>query len=137
MMDRIDLQIFVYSLTAVELLGLSAPSGPLPPEESSADIAERVARARAVQAARFADEGIFTNAAMNARLIDRFCPLSDDCRHTLEQILDRMGLSARAYTRILKVARTIADLAGEADIRPAHLLEAAGFRFLDRRGLSD
>lgn len=137
MMDRIDLQIFVYSLTAVELLGLSGPSGPLPPEESSADIAERVARARAVQAARFADEGIFTNASMNARLIDRFCPLSDDCRHTLEQILDQMGLSARAYTRILKVARTIADLAGEADILPAHLLEAAGFRFLDRRVLSD
>ena len=136
MMDRIDLQIFVHSLTAVELLGLGG-AGPLPPEESSAVIAERVARARAVQAARFAGEDIYTNAAMSARLIERFCPLSGDCRDTLEQILDRMGLSARAYTRILKVARTIADLAGEADILPAHLLEAAGFRFLDRRRIAD
>ena len=74
---------------------------------------------------------------MNARLIERFCALTDECRRTLEQILDRMGLSARAYTRILKVARTIADLAGEPAIRPAHLLEAAGFRFLDRRRLID
>ena len=136
MMDRIDLQIFCPGLTAVELLGLNAP-GLLPPEESSAVIAERVARARAVQAARFAGEDIYTNAEMNVRLIERFCPLSDDCRHTLEQILDRMGLSARAYTRILKVARTIADLAGEADILPAHLLEAAGFRFLDRHRTAD
>jgi len=134
MMDRIDLQIWVKSLSAVELLGLSSGgSDSLPQEESSAVIAARVARARAVQAKRFAGEAIYTNAAMNARLIERFCPLSDVCRNTLEKILDRMGLSARAYTRILKVARTIADLAGETDIQPAHLLEAAGFRFLDRR----
>ena len=92
-----------------------------------------MARARAVQEARFAGEGIFANAAMNARQIERWCPLSEDCRQTLEKILDRMGLSARAYTRILKVARTIADLEGVPDIQPAHLLEAAGFRFLDRR----
>ena len=74
---------------------------------------------------------------MRSQEIDRFCRLSDACRQTLEKILDRMGLSARAYTRILKVARTIADLAGEADILPAHLLEAAGFRFLDRRRIID
>ena len=137
MMDRIDIQIWVRSLSAVELLGLSGKDGPGQAEEGSAAIAARVARARAVQAARLAGEGIYTNAAMGARLIERFCPLSDACRRTLEKILDRMGLSARAYTRILKVARTIADLAGEADIQPAHLLEAAGFRFLDRRRLID
>ena len=137
MMDRIDIQIWVRSLSAVELLGLSGSSGQGVAEESSAAIAARVEQARAVQAARFAGEGIYTNAAMGARLIERFCPLSDPCRHTLEKILDRMGLSARAYTRILKVARTIADLAGEADIRPDHLLEAAGFRFLDRRRIID
>ena len=135
-MDRIDLQIVVKSLSAIELLGL-ASRGAKQPEESSAVIAKRVAKARAVQEARFAGTGIYTNAAMGARLIERFCPLSDDCRQTLEKILDRMGLSARAYTRILKVARTIADLAGEPDILPAHLLEAAGFRFLDRRKLFD
>jgi magnesium chelatase family protein len=137
LMDRIDLQIFTHSLTAVELLGIGGPATETPPAECSAAIAERVARARAVQAARFAGEGIFTNAAMNARQLERFCPLSDDCRQTLEKILDRMGLSARAYTRILKVARTIADLAGEASIRPPHLLEAAGYRFLDRRPILD
>ena len=154
LMDRIDLQVAVRSLSAVELLGISSSEGSglpssdssglpssgssgLPQEEPSAAIAARVARARAVQTARFADEAIHTNAAMNARLIERFCPLSDDCRRTLRNILDRMGLSARAYTRILKVARTIADLAGSPDIQPAHLLEAAGFRFLDRRRIFD
>ena len=136
MMDRIDLQIWVKSLSAVELLGL-AGGGPLPQEESSAAIAARVARARAVQEARFEGTGIHTNAAMSARQIEQYCRLSEECRRTLEKILDRMGLSARAYTRILKVARTIADLAGEPDILPAHLLEAAGFRFLDRRKLFD
>lgn len=154
LMDRIDLQVAVRSLSAVELLGISSSEGNglpssdssglpssegsgLPQEEPSAAIAARVARARAVQTARFADEAIHTNATMNARLIERFCPLSDDCRRTLRNILDRMGLSARAYTRILKVARTIADLAGIPDIQPAHLLEAAGFRFLDRRRFFD
>ena len=136
LMDRIDLQIFCHSLSAMELLGISGGSA-AEPVECSAAIAERVARARAVQAARFAGEGIFTNAAMNARQLDRFCPLSDDCRRTLEKILDRMGLSARAYTRILKVARTIADLAGVPDIQPPHLIEAAGYRFLDRRPILD
>ena len=133
MMDRLDLQIFCKSLSAAELLGRTGQGGPLPPEESSAEIARRVARARAVQTARFAGEGIFANAQMNARQIERWCKLSEECRQTLEKILDRMGLSARAYTRILKVARTIADLENVPDIQPAHLLEAAGFRFLDRR----
>ena len=135
MMDRIDLQIWVKSLSAAELLGRTEAGRPLPEEESSALIAARVAAARAIQQARFAGEGIFTNAAMNARQLDRWCPLSEACRQTLEKILDRMGLSARAYTRILKVARTIADLEGVPDLLPAHLLEAAGFRFLDRRRL--
>lgn len=137
MMDRFDLQVWVRSLSAVELLGLSGGNGAHPPEESSAVIAERVVRARTVQEQRYAGEGIFTNAAMNARQIERFCELSQDCRQTLEKILERMGLSARAYTRILKVARTIADLAGSPDIRPPHLIEAAGFRFLDRRRIVD
>ncbi|MCR5709217.1 MAG: YifB family Mg chelatase-like AAA ATPase [Bacteroidales bacterium] len=137
MMDRIDLQIQVNSLSAAELLGMSAAGLPGAGEESSEAIAARVARAREIQVRRFAGEDIFTNAAMGARLLERFCPLSDKCRSILEKILDRMGLSARAYTRILKVARTIADLAGEEDILPPHLLEAAGFRFLDRRRILD
>ena len=137
MMDRIDLQVWVKSLSAVELLGMTSGAVPAKPEESSAEIAARVARARAIQEKRFQGTGIFTNAAMNARQIERYCILSNECRRILEKILDRMGLSARAYTRILKVARTIADLAGEPDIHPVHLLEAAGFRFLDRRKIFD
>lgn len=132
MMDRIDIQCWCKSLSAVELLNLSNLAESRQ-EESSAAIAARVAKARAVQAARFAGTDIFTNAAMGSRHINQFCVLSEECRKTLEKILERMGLSARAYTRILKVARTIADLAGEPDIQPPHLLEAAGFRFLDRR----
>ena len=138
LMDRIDLQIWTKSLTANELLGIAGEGRVPPPTQAcSAVIAARVAKARAIQAARFAGEGIYVNAAMGARLIERHCALSDECRSTLEKILDRMGLSARAYTRILKVARTIADLAGVPDILPAHLLEAAGFRFLDRRRIVD
>lgn len=136
MMDRIDIQVWVKSLTAVELLGLSGGADAQEPE-SSAVIAARVKQARQLQERRFIGEGIFTNAAMGSRQLERYCALSDACRQTLEKLLDRMGLSARAYTRILKVARTIADLAGEAEILPVHLLEAAGFRFLDRRRIID
>ena len=137
LMDRIDLQIWVRSLSAAELLGLVDSASPLPSEESSSVIAARVQAARAIQEQRFAGEGIFTNAAMSARQIEQYCALTAECRKTLEKILERMGLSARAYTRILKVARTIADLASAPDIEPPHLLEAAGFRFLDRKRLVD
>ncbi|MBO7396567.1 MAG: magnesium chelatase, partial [Bacteroidales bacterium] len=67
--------------------------------------------------------------------LERFCPLGRESRDLLEQIIDRLGLSARAYTRIIKIARTIADLSGEPHILPAHLSEAASYRFLDRRQL--
>ena len=103
--------------------------------EPSAAIAARVLKAREIQRERLADTGIFTNAEMSSKLLGRFCPLSTDCKATLERIIDRLGLSARAYTRIIKIARTIADLAGLPDIRPNHLLEAAGYRFLDRRNI--
>ena len=135
MMDRIDIQVWIRSLSAAELLGLASQQQDLP--ESSAAIAERVMRVRAIQAERFDGSGIYTNGAMGSREIERWCALSEGCRKTLEKILDRTGLSARAYTRILKVARTIADLAGAPDIEPPHLLEAAGFRFLDRRRTID
>jgi magnesium chelatase family protein len=74
---------------------------------------------------------------MNAALLERFCPLDDTCKDLLEKVIDRLGLSARAYTRIIKIARTIADLAGAPCIAPAHLAEAAGYRFLDRRDILD
>ena len=74
---------------------------------------------------------------MSNRQLERYCPLSEPCRKLLERLIGEMGLSARAYTRILKVARTISDLSQERDILPEHLAEAASYRFLDRRNILD
>jgi magnesium chelatase family protein len=98
-------------------------------------VAARVLAAREIQKARLAGEGIFCNAAMNTRQIEKYCPLSPECREVLERIIDRMGLSARACSRIIKLARTIADLAGIPDILPVHLSEAASYRFLDKQNV--
>jgi magnesium chelatase family protein len=130
LMDRIDIQLLVKPVPTVSLI--EGRKG-----EPSAVIAARVLKAREIQRKRFEGTGIFTNAEMTSKMLERFCPLSDDCKATLERIIDRMGLSARAYTRIIKIARTIADLAGLPDIQPGHLLEAAGYRFLDRRNILD
>jgi magnesium chelatase family protein len=100
--------------------------------ESSEAVAKRVLKARIAQKRRFAEEEIFTNAEMNNRLLEKFCPLDGACRQVMEQIIDKLGLSARAYSRMIKVARTIADLEEAPDILPAFLREAAGYRFLDR-----
>lgn len=129
-MDRIDLQLFLRAINPKKLVDR-------PRSESSAEIAVRVNAARKIQKDRFASEGIFCNAAMNNRMIEKYCPLSPECRALLERILDRMGLSARACARIIKLSRTIADLAGETDILPEHLSEAAGYRFLDKQNIFD
>ena len=129
-MDRIDIQLMVSRVDARLLVNRK-------PGQSSAEIAERVVRARQVQRDRFAAsvEEIFCNAAMNTRQIEKYCPLSPECREVLERIIDRMGLSARACSRMIRLARTIADLAGTPDILPEHLSEAAAYRFLDRQNL--
>ncbi len=105
--------------------------------EPSEAIAARVLKAREIQRERFRGSGIFTNSEMNSSQLERFCPLSEPCKDLLEKLIDRLGLSARAYTRIIKIARTIADLSGEQDILPVHLSEAASYRFLDRRNFLD
>ena len=129
-MDRIDIQLLCRPVQTTALIrGAKA--------EASAAIAARVLKAREVQRQRFAGSGIFTNSEMNTRQLEAFCPLSDECKQLLEKVIDRLGLSARAYARIIKIARTIADLADARDILPAHLAEAAGYRFLDRRNLLD
>lgn len=127
-MDRIDIQLIVSRVDARKLVHRK-------PAEPSEAVAARVLKAREIQRSRFAGESIFCNAAMTNRHIDRYCPLSPECKALLERIIERMGLSARACSRIVKLARTIADLAGQPDILPEHISEAAGYRFLDRRNL--
>ncbi len=127
-MDRIDIQLWMRAIDPRKLVERK-------PAESSAEIAARVLRAREVQRKRFAGDGIFCNAAMNNRLIEKYCPLSASCKTLLERIITNMGLSARACSRIIKLARTIADLENCADILPEHISEAAGYRFLDKRNI--
>ena len=129
-MDRIDIQLWMHPVeTSALVRGGKA--------ESSEVIAARVLKARQIQRERFAGSGIFCNAEMNSKQMERFCPLDEECKDLLENIIDKLGLSARAFTRIVKIARTIADLAGSPYIRPQHLSEAAIYRFLDRRNILD
>ena len=89
-------------------------------------------RARRVQAERLADTGIHTNTMMSAAMLRKVCPLTAESRMLLDRAMERLQLSARAYDRIIKVARTIADLEGAADIAPTHISEAITYRSLDR-----
>lgn len=127
-MDRIDIQLFLRPIDPRKLVERRQA-------EPSSIVAARVLAARQIQKSRFAEDGIFCNAAMNNRLIEKHCPLNPECRTLLERIIERMGLSARACSRIIKLARTIADLAGVPDILPEHISEAAGYRFLDKQNV--
>lgn len=108
--------------------------------ETSAEVSKRVKAAREVQKARFEGSGITTNAEMNNRQLEEFCTLSEDCKDFLEKLITSSGMSARAYGRIVKLARTIADMEtvrlGKSipvEISVNHLSEASSYRFLDRR----
>ena len=125
LMDRIDLHVEIVPVSREELS--SKEEG-----ERSAVVRERVMRARALQAERFRGTGIYTNTMMSSSMLRRFCPLSEPVRRLLDAAMERLQLSARAYDRIIKVARTIADLAGAADIEPSHISEAITYRSLDR-----
>ena len=130
LLDRIDLHIEVPAVKYGDLA--SKTRG-----EQSEAIRERVSRAREVQLARFAGrKGIFANADMQSREIREFCRLDTQCGELLKMAITRLGLSARAYDRIQKVARTIADLSGMSDIRPEHIGEAIQYRSQDRNLLS-
>jgi len=129
LLDRIDLHIEVPALKYDDIS--SRRHG-----EPSAAIAERVARGRRAQLDRFAGTGtrrpVYCNAQMTVQLIRRHCPVTAQSDEILRQAIDRLGLSARAYHRVLKVARTIADLEGDADIKPSHVTEAVQYRSFDR-----
>ena len=128
-MDRIDLQIALRGVSPEKI----AQRGSRP--ESSAAVAARVLAAREVQRRRFHGEDIFTNAEMTNKHIEKYCPLDAQCASTMTALMKNMSLSMRAYFRIIKVARTIADLEGAQEIKPIHLAEAASYRFLDKQKL--
>ena len=129
-MDRIDLQIWVHPVDTNALL--DGHRGDIRAgQESSAAVAARVVEARQRQHRRFGRT--MTNAEMDARAIQKFCPLDAECEGILEKVINKMGLSARAFSRIIKLSRTIADLDKTDNIEPRHILEAASYRFLDRR----
>lgn len=126
LMDRIDLHVEVTPVTPEELSSAA-------PGEPSAAIRQRVVRAREIQARRFEEHAsVRTNAMMNAAMLREFCRPDAAGTRLLEQAMQRLSLSARAYDRILKVARTIADLDGREEIAPQHIAEAIGYRSLDR-----
>ncbi len=126
LLDRIDIHVDVPAVRFKELTGAGKH------EEGSAEIRARVLAARERQLARLRSEAVFANAQMSSRQIRRHCLLDAEGERMLEAAMTRQGLSARAYDRILKVSRTIADLAGADDIRPVDLAEAVGYRSLDR-----
>jgi magnesium chelatase family protein len=103
------------------------------PGETSAVVRERVHRAHAIQSERFVGTSIRTNALMPPAMIRKHCALSRESLALLKQSFDALGLSARAHDRILKLARTIADLDGEENIKTAHVAEAIQYRSLDRK----
>ena len=128
LLDRIDIHLEV---PAVDYESLTARA----PGRSSAEMRREVEAARGIQLARFSELGaeVFSNAAIPRALLERCCPLTGEARRMLRLAFERLGLSARGYDRILKVARTIADLDGSEKIESAHIAEAVQYRSLDRK----
>ena len=125
LMDRIDIHLEVPSVPYRDLSAVNDGS-------SSKEILERVLLAREMQSTRFEKTGTFHNAGMSSRQLKTFCKIDSESNDLLEKAMDRFGLSARAHARILKIARTIADLEGAAAIRVDHISEAIQYRTLDR-----
>ena len=101
--------------------------------ESSEEIKKRVNEARQIQHKRFKGLEIYSNSELTPKMIEKYCVLDDECKVILESAFNKLGLSARAYSRILKVARTIADLDKKENIQKQHLLEAIQYRSLDKK----
>jgi magnesium chelatase family protein len=128
LLDRIDLHVEVVPVSFDEMTASNRKM------ETSSEIRERVVKAREQQAARFTNKEIYCNAMMPSNMVKDICQINDAGRTLLKTAMERLGLSARAYDRILKVSRTIADLAGTEEIKTEHLAEAIQYRSLDREG---
>ncbi|MDR2563248.1 MAG: YifB family Mg chelatase-like AAA ATPase [Prevotellaceae bacterium] len=128
LLDRIDIHIEVVPVSFSKLSEKIL-------SESSETIRMRVIAAREIQKIRFANEkGVYCNAMMSSTMLRKYCELSEECKNILKTAMERLGLSARAYDRILKVSRTVADLDCSENIKPRHLAESINYRSLDREG---
>jgi magnesium chelatase family protein len=128
LLDRIDLHVEVVPVSFDEMTANRKV-------ETSEQIRERVVKARELQSQRFKDhKNIYCNAMMQSNMVKQVCEISDAGRALLKTAMERLGLSARAYDRILKVSRTIADLGASEHIQVEHLAEAIQYRSLDREG---
>ncbi len=129
LLDRIDLHVEVTPVAFSELSNTNNK------EEQSSSIRDRVIKAREIQAERYkGTDGVYSNAQMSSKMLREICVISTAGENLLKRAMEKLNLSARAYDRILKVSRTIADLAGTEDIRTEHLAEAIQYRSLDREG---
>jgi magnesium chelatase family protein len=128
LLDRIDLHVEVTPVAFSELAAVKS-------SENSTIIRERVIKARENQADRYKNSpGVYCNAQMSSRMLKEICVIDTVGQNLLKAAMEKLNLSARAYDRILKVSRTIADLAGYENIRAEHLAEAIQYRSLDREG---
>lgn len=129
LLDRIDLQINVPRLTGEELMHTP------PSVETSADIRARVINARKIQLERYKDDGILTNSELTPKLIKKYCTIDKSCEEIFKTAIVKYGLSGRRYDRILKIARTIADLDGSSQIKQNHLMQALQYKMFDKNKL--
>jgi magnesium chelatase family protein len=126
LLDRIDIHLEVPAVTYRDLTSKATGT-------TSAQMREKVLKAMAIQRKRFGKDETMTNAAMGKPELEKYAMLDDACHVLMKQAMEEMGLSARAFDKVRKVARTIADLEGSENIQAPHISEAVGYRLLDRK----